>query len=658
MKSIKKRILVSIGSMVVIFVLLVGVISNLLSLRSSEKQLELSMKGTVKVTADRIEKELEAYSNIAEAAGGLERISNPNIVITEKKEIVDSWAKEYGFERGNLLDMEGNSLFDGKNYADRIYFQEASKGNAYISTPVISKVTGKLTIMVAAPVWEKGKPGSNVVGVICFVPHETFLNDIMASIKVSAHSGAYMIDQNGYTIADLTLDTVTVQNIEKEAAKKKEYKALAEIHKKMREGGSGFATYKLKGEEKVIAYEPIEGSDGWSVGITAPKSDFQKAAIQGMIIVIICIVLAIICALLVAWRQANQIANPIKMCVKRLEQLSDGDLRSDIPEIHSQDETGVLAETTAKIVDTIKALIRDEVRVLGAMAKGDFAVYPEEEIYVGDLEEISQAMDRISIRLSETLEEIDASVSQVSIGAEQVAAGAQSLSQGSVEQASSVSELAVTIESISGDMQKTAEAAETAKSVAEAAGSALSISYGKMQELSLAMEDMNKSSEEIGKIIKTIEDIAFQTNILALNAAVEAARAGEAGKGFAVVADEVRNLASKSSMASKNTSELIEHSLHSIELGTKLAVDTKETMDTTAENARSAVEMMADITEMVKDQAESAVQITAGIDQISTVVQTNSATAEESAATSEELSSQAEIMKKMVQAFELRKNRK
>lgn len=202
----------------------------------------------------------------------------------------------------------------------------------------------------------------------------------------------------------------------------------------------------------------------------------------------------------------------------------------------------------------------------------------------------------------------------------------------------------------------TAENARSASEKADQAGAMLVTSNDKMNDAIAAMRDIANSSNEIGKIIKTIEDIAFQTNILALNAAVEAARAGAAGKGFAVVADEVRNLASKSAEASKNTTTLIERSVRSVESGTQIVQETAESLGDAVASANEVVQLVEKISKAAEHQAESIAQVTLGIDQISNVVQTNSATAEESAASSEELSGQAQTLKGMVRRFRLRQN--
>lgn len=655
MKSIKTKILVVMGVTVAVFVLLVGFISILINYRSSNEQLELSMSGTVRIAAERVEYELVSYSNIAVETGMRSDIADPQISVSQKESIINNLVEEYGFQRGNILDQKGDSLFDGNNYADREYFKEAMKGNPYISTPVVSKVTDELTIMIAAPIWKNGKAGTTAIGAVYFVPNEDFLNDIMTSMTVSENSGGYMIDKNGYTIADTTADTVEDgENIEQEAQNDSSLETLAAIHQKMKEGNSGFGTYELDGTKNLIAYAPVNNTDGWSLAVRAPLSDFQAATKQGIIIMIVLILVSLGAAYIISRKLAKRIADPIHSCADRLLSLSQGDLHTPVPEINTNDETGTLVKSTHAIVKCLNQLIQEESSVLGAMAEGNFNIQTKDEVYVGDLSQISEAIHMINDKLNQTLSEIDIASAQVSSGSEQVAAGAQALSQGATEQASSIEELAATIDQISKDIQKTAENAQDASDSSQKAGNALIECDSKMQELLSAMEAIRTSSHEIEKIIKTIEDIAFQTNILALNAAVEAARAGTAGKGFAVVADEVRNLASKSSEASQSTSSLIEHSIRSVENGTRIANETAQSMAITAECAEEAVSSIHKISKAAADQSESLTQITQGIDQISSVIQTNSATAQESAAASEELSGQADMLKSLVAHFTLK----
>ena len=228
----------------------------------------------------------------------------------EKGEIVSAWVEYYGMERGNLLDANGNSLMDGNNYAERDYFQSAMKGEVSVSVPTISKITGELSIMIGAPVWKDGKEGGTIAGVVYFVPRETFLNDIMSSIKVSANSGAYMIDSTGMTIADTTLETVTVENIEEEAKSDPSLKTLAEMHADMRAGNTGYHDYTIDGVVKYAAYAPVDNTNGWSISITAPPSDFLGATYMSTIAIAVCMVVVMVVSGLISTRIANSIGKP------------------------------------------------------------------------------------------------------------------------------------------------------------------------------------------------------------------------------------------------------------------------------------------------------------------------------------------------------------
>lgn len=351
------------------------------------------------------------------------------------------------------------------------------------------------------------------------------------------------------------------------------------------------------------------------------------------------------------------ISKPINKCVERLVLLEQGDLTSPVPAADSKDETGILLNALKGTVEGLHEIIGEVASMLSDMAGGNFDIHTRiEEKYVGEFQTLRDSLRKFSIDMSNTLGQIDQSSNQVAAGSDQVSSGAQALSQGATEQASSVEELAATINEISNQIQDTAQNAEAATVQIDDTGAEIEVCSRQMKELISAMDEISVNSNEIGKIIKTIEDIAFQTNILALNAAVEAARAGSAGKGFAVVADEVRNLASKSAEASKNTAALIENAINSVGKGTGIAENTAESLSQVVTSSNSVMEIAGNIAAAAKLQAESITQVTSGIDQISSVVQTNSATAEESAAASEELSGQAQMLKNLVSRFRLRKD--
>ncbi len=348
------------------------------------------------------------------------------------------------------------------------------------------------------------------------------------------------------------------------------------------------------------------------------------------------------------------IKTPISEIQNAAIKMAEGDLDVKIS-YTSKDELGVLAVQVGRLIHKLQLIIEDENQFLAKMAEGDFTVDSTcEEAYTGGFYPLLVSFRGIAGKLNDTMLQISQSSAQVAGGAGQVSNGAQALAQGATEQASSVQELAATVDEISNKVNQNADSARQASKAADSVSVKMNVSKEKMQQMTHAMGDISSCSSEISKIMKIIEDIAFQTNILALNAAVEAARAGAAGKGFAVVADEVRNLANKSTEASENIAALIENSLQAIENGTQIADDTAQSLIQAVNDVNEMAGIIEQISAASSDQADSIAQLTVGIDQISNVVQTNSATAEESAAASEELSGQSQLMKSLVGRFQLK----
>ena len=422
------------------------------------------------------------------------------------------------------------------------------------------------------------------------------------------------------------------------------------IAQRMIQGETGFGSYNFYGDNKLVGYAPIGGSQNWSIAIEASQREFKSTLDRSIMLTLLVVALVVLASFPIAVLVGRSISSPIQSCVSRLEKLADGDLQTPTPTVASRDETAKLTRALDTTILRLNGVVQNVAQNLGRMAGGDFRD-GDDRTYVGDFEAIDQSIRSIRSSLRDILYQISRSAGTVAGGANDVSDSAMSLSQGAAEQASAVCELSATAGSIAETARQTAAAAEEAGRFVDQAGAQLGISVEYVKELNGAMEKISGSASEIGKIIDTIENIAFQTNILALNAAVEAARAGSAGKGFAVVADEVRNLASKSDEAAKATKELIEDSIASVREGGQVVRRVTESLDKTSAIAGNVTIKVNSVVESVEGQTAAISQVTEGINQISSVVQITSGATEQSAATAQELSDQSRLMNELVRRF-------
>jgi methyl-accepting chemotaxis protein len=350
----------------------------------------------------------------------------------------------------------------------------------------------------------------------------------------------------------------------------------------------------------------------------------------------------------------DAVIQPVNEATAVLQEMSKGNLNVNVTGDYQGDHA-VIKDALNDTINTLKGYIDEISFTLSEVSKGDLLVEITTE-YRGDFVALKDSINTIIGSLNNVLREINTAAEQVAAGSRQVSDGNQEISQGATEQASSIEELSASITQIAEQIKQSASNTGTATEIASKAKAAAYEGNDKMKNMLQSMQEINESSANISKIIKVIDDIAFQTNILALNAAVEAARAGAHGKGFAVVAEEVRNLAARSANAANETTALIEGSIKKVEAGTQIANETAGALSSIVEGSEKSLELLNSISAASGEQAAAITQINKGIEQLSQVVQTNSATAEEGAAASEELSSQAELLKSMIGNFKLKEN--
>lgn len=656
MTTIRERLQKAISRLVVFSIIPLVILTVILNLSSTMRTLEDDMLVVAEISADRINEELRVTTTIVSELGCSYQLSSPVFTQEQKQQYINQRMEAYGMVRGKLIGSNGICAYDGTDYSDRDYFKRSMQGEVVVSDPVIAKTDGRLSVIISAPVYADGDKNGDIVGVVFVVPDPEFLNDIAAAVSVSKNSECYLLGETGITIAhcDSAIAQEQKSNIELSQTDRA-LRGIAKVEQKMMTGVTGYGTYMKGGTITIQAYAPIEGTNGWSVAVNAPLTDFLGSTVVCIVIGVAIGAAAVCFSVRRAKKIGQAIGEPVAECTERIRQLAEGDLHTPAPVIQTQDETQILAEATAALSGNLQKVIGDADYLLGEMSQGNFALTTGcAEAYVGDFQGLLDSIRKLNRKLSETLSEIKTAVGQVSLGANQMADAAQGLAEGATDQAGSVEELQATITNVTEIVEKNANALGASYQKAMEYQQQAKDSGAEMKGLTDAMQRINDTSKQISDIIGEIEDIASQTNLLSLNAAIEAARAGEAGRGFAVVADQIRKLADDSAQSAVHTRELIETSLQEIEHGNQITDKTAEALNRVVEGIEDLANESKKAMEESKAQADAMMQIEQGIEQISTVVQNNSATAEETSATSEELSAQATNMNELTSAFQLR----
>lgn len=658
LNTVKSKLLVRILSVVVIGIVVIGILGSYLNFQSTRSTIETTLSELALQTSVRLENRLSRYVAIVKEIGMDPRMGE-EYSIEEKLELLQRRADTYGFSERGYIDKDGwgyETLDDVIDYRTDHCYIKGMGNEEFVFGP--QDVGGRPIIYFCAPIKKDGFNNGEILGVVYFGIEGSILHDIIDEIHVGDTGRTYIMDENGTYIACMDQKYVDegMNNVNHTHKDNAEFDCRSEFESRAIALASDDETVCGQvsggGIDRYLAYSPIGGTDGWVIGVTTEVDEWMGETTLAIVTTIIVGLIVIAAAIVACIVTANGIANPIKKTVGVMNSVASGNLNVNVEHM-SNDEVGQLADSINSTINSLNGYMGEISRLCKQLADGDFNIQEQIE-FNGDFVSIIEALNSLAYGLSDTMQQIDISAAHVNQGAAQIANGATSLASGTTEQASSIQELASIISTLKDKVDNNAQNAEEASQKANQAGEKMSLSNEHMEEMVTAMNNIYDKSHKISNIIKTIEDISFQTNILALNAAVEAARAGTAGKGFAVVADEVRNLASKSAEAAADTTKLIQQTIEAVESGSHIVDGTAEALNASVDVTNQTIKLINDISIASTEQAMMIEQVDTGVSQISSVVQTNAATAEQSAATAEELNGQATELQNLTSKFVLK----
>ncbi len=664
MGGIKGKIMVIIGGTVAITFLIIGILVYKFSDSAFTKNQITILQNSDSYVQSEVEKYFIRYmtlveqmatdQNVVNIISTLDKGDKPTnneyyksvikMLIASRDLDPNSIVSTYIGDINANIAMDWEGWISDKDYdvTTREWYNAAKINGTYISEPYEDSTTGNQVITISTPVYDANK---KIIGITAADIEITTLNNMVMEQKlgetgyyIMASKGNIVLAHNDESKLLSTIDNIGLSN---------------EILNSINNINISKVQYNNDGKKAYGGYLPIEDT-GWKLISYIPLNEFHRNANQVTAILVTIFLVGITLTIISILIIAEIITRPLKKLTNVTQDIADGKLDVQI-DVNTNDEVGLLANSlnalTARLKEYI-AYINEITQALDNISNGELKVELVQS-YDGDFSKIKYSLLQLSDILKKIIGEIAIAADEVSSSSTQVAQGSQTLAIGATSQATAIEQISNSITNVSEKIEENAKNSNDAMDFFNNVTDEIKNCNGNMNIMLTAMNEINTSSENIAKIIKVIEDIAFQTNILALNAAVEAARAGQAGKGFAVVADEVRNLASKSAEAAKDTTKLIESSVQSVVAGVDISKNIAHALDDVVKKTIEVNDLIKNISNASNEQSSFIKSTVTQIEQVTEVIQSNSATSEEIAASSEELSSHATSMNEMVKIFKI-----
>ncbi len=593
------------------------------SLQPMARQSSKTVEANIHMLADRM---MTIAGDSRMSSTGTDDVQLDTAVIRKnRKEVLTEAAEIYELHTIALYDLQGRLIqgIDGapENLDDNFFTLLKETDNLTTSSSTI--FDGKLGITMGMPVKENQETVFYVVGVYKY----DALNDVISSINLGKHGTAYMVNREGLVtghpdqslvLAESTLAQLNDGNEE----------SLSHIMS----GETGSEEYSIGNENMLVAFSPIRGTQ-WFLVIQIPKSDYDHLINAAMMVAILSTLAVLIISILVVLRLSRSISRPVKSVTNRMVALSDGDLHTEVTHVNSRDELELMTQTLDATVESVNRYISDIQQVLTQIADGNLKVSAQVD-YKGDFALIRTSLHTITQSMNETIKGFRSAATRLAAMSEELNGQSGQLHQASLEQNQSTEALIHEVSHVKERLSGVTESSSQTRAKTEEIAQCIQEANSRMSSLTNAMDDISSNAQEITKIAKAIEDIAFQTNILAINASIEAARAGEAGKGFAVVANEVKQLAAKSAEAAQNATEMVTSTKVIIQTGVELTADTagsfsaissvsdqisaiSDTLVTAVNSQQNALSLMDERIEAISEIADRNLQNAGGMEQAS-----------------------------------------